>query len=129
MPKVEANRFNRFRVCGKGVRTSRKPGEMNRLEQKYADRLEKQKQRGEIAEWRFDAFKFRLPADKCWIVVDFLVMGLDGAISFHECKGFMEGDAWLKLKMVVQEYWMFDFYVVKVLPQKKGGGFDIRLIE
>lgn len=99
---------------------------MNGLERKYAEHLDTRKAAGEIADWKFDAIKLRLPADKCYLTVDFVVMLPDGTLEFHETKGFMEGDAWLKLKIAAEEYFWFRFVLVKVRPKKDGGGFAFR---
>ena len=117
-----------MRIKAKATRVRREPGEMNGLERKYAAHLEVRKLAGEIADWKFDSWKVRLLDDKCWLVVDFMVMLADGTIQFHECKGFMEGDAWLKLKMAAEFYWMFDFFLVKAKKKAEGGGWEIKKI-
>lgn len=117
-----------IRQRARGVRTQRKPDEMNSLERRYAAHLEARKAAGEIISWSFDSVKLRLAKDKCWITVDFMVMRSDGGIEFHETKGFMMGDAWLKLKFVTEVYWMFDFFLVKAIKKSAGGGFDVRQI-
>ncbi len=116
----------KLRFGARSRATRREPGEMNGLERKYAAHLDLRKAAGEIADWKFDSFKLRLPADKCWLIVDFVVMLADGTIEFHETKGFMEGDAWLKLKMAAAMFWWFRFVLVKAKPKKDGGGFSFK---
>jgi hypothetical protein len=118
----------RIKLKARAGRVRRTPGEMNGLERRYADYLDLLKAAGQIADWKFDSYKLRLPADQCWIVVDFCVMLTDGTIEFHETKGFMEGDAWLKLKMAAQEHWWFRFVLVKAIPKRDGGGFSTKVI-
>jgi hypothetical protein len=101
---------------------------MNGLERRYAEYLEARKRLGEIADWRFDRIKIRI-AHLCYITVDFAVMLPDGVIEFHETKGFMEGDALVKLKAVAEEFWWFRFVLVKALPKRDGGGFSFKEIE
>ncbi len=117
-----------IKLKAKSTRVKREPGEMNGLEKKYSEHLDARKAAGVIADWKFDCWKVRLLDDKCWLVVDFMVMLSDGTIQFHECKGFMEGDAWLKLKMAAEFYWMFDFFLVKSRKKADGGGWTITKI-
>jgi hypothetical protein len=101
---------------------------MNGLEQKYSVYLEERKAAGEIADWMFDSVKLRL-GPKCYITVDFAVILPDGVIEFHETKGFMEGDALIKLKWVAEKFWWFRFIVVKAKAKRDGGGFSFREFE
>jgi hypothetical protein len=89
----------------------RTPGTMNSLEKKYAERLEMQKQAGEILDYKFESVKFRL-APKTFYTPDFMVIYPDG-IGFHETKGFMRDDANVKLKVVAETYQWFDFLLVE----------------
>lgn len=100
---------------------------MNGLERKYAEHLEHLKDIGEVADWKFDRIKLRI-AKLCYITVDFAVVMADGTLEFHETKGFMEGDALIKLKAVAEEFWWFRFVLVKAIPKKAGGGFEAKEI-
>ncbi len=99
----------RLRRGGRGVRRS--PGQMNKLEAKYADFLRARQMAGEIIEWHFEAIKLRL-APKTFYDTDFLVMNSDYEIEIHEVKGFVEDDAIVKLKVAAAKY-PFRFLMVK----------------
>lgn len=87
---------NAWRIRGRGRR--RAPGEMNKLEIAYQEQLELRKLAGEIAWYAFEAIKFKL-ADKTYYTPDFLVMLENGLLEVHECKGFWEDDARVKIKV------------------------------
>lgn len=121
------NPFAMRRRVGRGVR--RQPGEMNKVERRYADRLELLKRAGEIEDFKFESIKLRL-ADKTFFTADFFVVMPDMTIELHECKGakkkpngepgfWAEEDAKLKIK-VAAEQWPFRFVVV--FPVKDGWG-------
>ncbi len=92
--------------------------EMNRLEAAYALQLEARKIAGEIAWYRYEAVKLRLAA-KTFLTVDFFVMLANGELEAHECKGFMEDDAAVKLKVAAAMY-PFRFFLVR-FPNKRTG--------
>lgn len=91
----------RFPKFGRGVRKA--PGAMNGWERKYSATLEARKQTGEILWWAYEAVKLKL-ADKTYLTPDFVVMLADGAIEFHEVKGFMRDDAAVKLKVAANKF-------------------------
>ena len=105
---------------GRGVR--RRPGSMNGLEKEYDQHLWERKLLGEVAEYHFDAIKFRL-AEKCFYEPDFLVMLSNGDIEIHEVKGFWEDDARVKIKVAAEKY-PFTFIAVTKKPKKEGGGWE-----
>lgn len=90
-----------WKVRGRGVRRS--PGEMNKLEAKYAERLKEMVYIGEIAWFAFDALKLRL-AQKTFYEPDFLVIAASGDVEIHEVKGFWEDDARVKIKVAAEKY-------------------------
>jgi hypothetical protein len=49
----------------------------------------------------------------------------DGTIEFHECKGFMEDDAAVKLKVAADQHWWWNFVLVTARKKRDGGGFEI----
>lgn len=108
-------------IFARGRRVSKPAGEMNKLEQAYAQHLELRKARGEIAFWRFGVAKLKL-ADKCWYNPDFVVMLNDGTVEFHETKGHLESDAAAKLRMVADVWWMFRLVLVK---RSATGGWSV----
>lgn len=86
------------------VRT-RIPGQMNKLESRYADRLELLKRAGQIATYWYEGITLRL-ARRTGLTPDFVVQLTDGTLELHECKGFMQDDAAVKLKVAAT---MFPF--------------------
>lgn len=87
------------------------PGQMNKLEQSYADFLSLLKKGGDIIDFRYEAIKFRL-AERTFYTPDFLVTYPD-KMECHEVKGFMEEDANVKLKVVAEMFHEFKFVLVK----------------
>jgi len=80
-----------------------KTGQMNRLEAKYAQRLEHIKETGEIVWYLFEAMKFRL-ADATFYTPDFIVMFASGEIKAFECKGYWTDDARVKIKVAANMF-------------------------
>lgn len=76
---------------------------MNKLEQRYADILERQFQQGTIKGFGFQRYTFRL-ADDTRYTPDFHVVTLDDVLEFHETKGFMRDDANVKLKVAAEMF-------------------------
>lgn len=104
---------------GRGVR--RKPGEMNKTEERYSEHLDAQKSLGLVESWLFDAVKLRL-ADNTFYTPDFFVVLADMTIEFHEVKGHWEDDARVKIKVAADKY-PFRFIAMKPQPKKDGGGW------
>jgi hypothetical protein len=80
-----------------------KTGEMNRSEAAYAQRLELQRQAGEVVWFKFEGVKLRL-ADATFYTPDFAVMLSDGTLEMHEVKGFWQDDARVKIKVASAMY-------------------------
>ena len=76
---------------------------MNKLEARYADVLKARQLAGEVAWWKYECMNLRL-GENCFYKTDFLVMLADGLIELHECKGYMEETANVKLRVVAAEY-------------------------
>jgi hypothetical protein len=93
-------------------------GKMNKTETAYAQHLELQKHAGEVLWWRFEGIKLRL-ADNTFYTSDFAVLPRDGVLELHECKGFWQDDARVKIKVAAALY-PFRFIAVK----KKGKGWE-----
>lgn len=94
----------------KGIKR-RVPGQMNRLESAWCEQIRLRQHAGEIAWWKFEGIALKL-ADDTRYTPDFSVMLEDGTIEFHECKGFMRDDAWVKLKVAAEQYPLFRFVLV-----------------
>jgi hypothetical protein len=103
-----------------------KTGEMNRLESAYAQKLESDKAAGLVLWYRFEGVKLRL-ADATFLSPDFFVMTSTGELQAHECKGFMQEDANVKLKVAAATY-PFRFFLIKARAKKDGGGFSVQEI-
>jgi len=89
----------------------RRSSGMNRMEADYANRLEGLKQAGEILDYRFEAIKFRL-ADRTYYSPDFLVI-FEDHFEVHECKGFWEDDARVKIKVTAETFPWFRFVAIQ----------------
>lgn len=84
-------------------RPKRKPsGTMNRLESAYDDHLGVRKLAGEVADFWFETFKFRL-AEGAWYTPDFVVMLADGLLEIHETKGHWEEAARVRVKVAADK--------------------------
>ncbi|MHB1798079.1 MAG: DUF1064 domain-containing protein [Vulcanimicrobiaceae bacterium] len=99
-------------------RQRKEPDTMNKLEASYAQQLEARKRLGEIAWYSYEAVKLRL-ARKTFLTVDFFVMLTNGDLEAHECKGWIEDDAAVKLKVAAAMY-PFRFFLVRH-PNKATG--------
>lgn len=97
-------------------------GQMNKTEASYAVLLEQLKVAGQIQWYRFEGLKLRL-ADKTFYTPDFAVMRDDGVIECHECKGFWQDDARVKIKVAAEMY-PFRFLAAKQRAKKRGGGWE-----
>jgi hypothetical protein len=85
------------------VKPRRVPGEMNKLEARYAARLDTFKMAGEIKAWWFEAIALRI-GKGCFWHPDFLVEYHDGHIELHDTKGFVRDDALVKAKAVAAKF-------------------------
>ncbi len=94
-----------------GKRMQHVPGQMNKTETKYAEKLELDKRLGVIRDWQFEAVKLKL-AENTFYIPDFLVVMLGGAIEFHETKGHWEDDARVKWKVAKEKFPYFKFVEV-----------------
>ena len=104
-----------------------KPGEMNKTERAYADRLELQRLAGEIRSWRFEALKLKL-ADKTFFTPDFYVV-TEEQIELIDTKGFIEDDAMVKIKVAAQMYPEFCFKLVECKYSKRDGLRVVKVTE
>jgi len=100
-----------------------KTGAMNKTEQAYAANLERLRQAGYIAWFKFEGVKLRL-ADNTFYSPDFAVMTAEGMMQMHEVKGFWQDDARVKIKVAADLY-PFEFIAVKVKAKKDGGGWSV----
>jgi hypothetical protein len=96
---------------------------MNKTEAAYAAHLRLRQIAGEVAWYKFEAFKLRL-ADNTFLTVDFAVMLSDGTLEMHEVKGFWTDDARVKIKVAADIY-PFRFLAVQAESKKNGGGWKV----
>ena len=102
-------------------------GEMNGTEAAYAAELELQRRGGAVAWYRFEAMRLRL-APNTFLVPDFAVMLADGRFQIHEVKGAWTDDALAKTKIAAALF-PFEFFIVRKLAKKDGGGFSIESLD
>lgn len=117
-------RFKRFATGQRGRPRAR--GHMNGLEKQYAVRLEVAQQEGRIEWFAFEAMTLKL-AEGTRYTPDFVVMNAAGELEFHECKGFMEEAAFIRIKVAADKF-PFRFVLVRKKAKKDGGGWDIKTI-
>lgn len=103
-------------VAKSGGRPRHEPGKMNGLEKKYAAYLDIRKVTGEILDWRFEPLKLKL-APATFYNPDFLLLMPDRTVELHECKGWLEDDAAVKIK-VAREMFAEIFTIVLVRMDK-----------
>lgn len=107
------------------ARGRHKPGVMNKLEAEYGALLEARRLAGNDILWyAFEALTLKLATDTRF-TPDFLVLRADGQLECHECKGFMEEDALVKLKVAAEKF-PFRFISIRKKPKKDGGGWLVR---
>lgn len=127
MKRVRSNPFQRLtgsRPSGQRVKAIVNPiTGMNKTEAAYSETLEAKRLAGEILEWKFEPIKFKL-ADLTFYTPDFAVQLPDGTLEFVDVKGRlgegaggMEGDAYIKLKMVAKLYPWFRFVAASKTKQ------------
>lgn len=81
---------------------------MNATEKAYAATLDLRVAAGEISHYRFEGMTYKL-ADDTRLTPDFEVWMSDGELQAHEVKAnwggkpHIEDDAWVKLKVLVQQ--------------------------
>ena len=103
---------------------TKKDHSLNKLEQSYQDQLQAEKLSGNVADFRWEAFKLRL-ADNTTYSPDFVVLMPDGHIELHEVKGgFCPEKNRIKVKVAAEMFPWFKFVIVRRLPKKSGGGWD-----
>mgnify|MGYP003628927246 CR=1 FL=1 len=89
---------------------------MNKLEARYAQKLDLMKKAGEILDWEYEPMGLRLGA-KCFYHPDFFVVYEDH-FEIHETKGFMREDALVKLKASASKFHWFEFYLCRWIKKQ-----------
>lgn len=103
------------RVAGEKLtlpKVSTSPGGMNKLEAKWAQQLEIERQAGEIRRWRFNEIKLKL-ADGSWFKCDFWVVCADGSVRMDETKGHWREAAKVRIRVAARLYPEFRFHAIQ----------------
>lgn len=104
-------------------RVRRVPGQMNKLESNYAIVLEARKRTGEILDWGYEEWTFKLAHDTRY-TPDFWVLNAEGEIELHETKGgLFRDDAKVKLKVAASKF-PFRFVLVRQASKRDGGAWS-----
>lgn len=112
--------MKRFHAIGKMAKD-----QMNKTERLYADRLDEQKRRGEIIDWKFHPMNVRLAANTFY-EIDFLVLHGNMRLAIHEVKGgFTTEKGQMKIKLCAEALPWFDFIKATKLAKKAGGGWKL----
>lgn len=105
------------------LRGKTKPGVMNKTEAAYGERLELLKRAGEVLWYAYEAITLKLAKDTRY-TPDYMVMDKNGFLALHECKGYWDDKAKVKIK-VASALFPFQFIAVKKLPKKDGGNWEV----
>lgn len=105
------------------LRGRSKPGTMNKTEADYAQALELQKIAGEVLWYAYEAITFKLANDTRY-TPDFAVMDKEGFLECHECKGYWDDKAKVKIK-VAASLFPCRFIAIRKLTKKSGGGWEV----
>jgi hypothetical protein len=97
------------------------PGVLNRLESEWASILELEKRAGKILDYRYEALKLIL-ADRTTLTPDFLIIEADGTLRLDECKGYMQEDANVKLKVAAR---LFPWFKIRLVRKAGKSGWRI----
>ena len=103
---------------GRGTR--RIPGQMNKLETRFAEYLELQKKAGLIYWYDYEPIRLKL-ADRTTYLPDFMALMSDDSIQLFEVKGFWEQHARIKIKVAADK---FPFKFTAVQWVKKEWSFE-----
>lgn len=95
---------------------------MNGAERQRGVELEAMKRAGQIADWWFERWTFKL-ADDCRFIPDFVIQDCDGSLRVEEVKGFWRDDAKVKIRVFAAQF----PFPTRALVKRKGGGWDIEV--
>lgn len=101
---------------------------MNGTEKAYSVELQRRKDAGEIADFKFHAFTLTIAEppnalNARWSP-DFAVWDNEMVLEFHEVKGFMQDHALVRIKAAASQY-PHPIFVAKKRTKKDGGGFSV----
>jgi hypothetical protein len=87
-----------------------KRNEMSKLEIKYQQHLNELIRAGVVASFEYERNTINL-AKRTTYTPDWLIQYTDGRVVYHETKGYMEEDAWIRMK-IANRMQMIPIYVV-----------------
>lgn len=122
---VKPTSMQRLQALGR-----KKPGEMNKTEAAYAERLDAMLQAGEIQWYAFEAITLKLAPD-CRLTVDFFIMDKDGFLQAHDVKGskaIVTDDFKVKVKVAADKF-PFQFFCAYPIAKKNGGGWEVEAVK
>lgn len=119
---------SRFDILSKG--RTKKRGEMNSNERKFADFLDADT---DVARWWFEPFSLRLSAPEnggqpARFTPDFLVLRRNGETWVFDVKsgsGYDDTAAGVRIKCAAEQYPLWVFAKANRIPIKQGGGWKI----
>lgn len=111
----------------RGRTARRQAGQMNKMEAEYREYLRPRLNVGEILAIDYERITFKL-ADDTRYTPDFFLLMADGTIELHEVKGFLEDDAWVKIKVAAEQHPWFTFRLVRKQAKKHGGGWEVKAV-
>lgn len=120
---------NRFAALSKG--RTKKRGEMNKNEARYAEHLDAQQAAGEIVRYWFEPFSLRLSSpptgQPARYTPDFLVLMPDGTTYVDDAKNKSIDDkaAIVRIKAADELFPLWIFRLVRPKAKKDGGGWSI----
>lgn len=98
------------------ARAIRRPGLMNKTEQRYSAHLDALQLAGEVLRWDFEALTLKVGPD-CRLTPDFWVVHPDLSMTLVDVKGtkgegfYAEGDALVKIRAAAEKFPHFRFVI------------------
>jgi hypothetical protein len=112
LTRAQAKKLGLSWPCGAKGRPAHTPGQMNRLESRFACILEARRLTGEIRAWHFERDTLALGPEMTF-QPDFVVEMPDGTLEYYDVKGFVRDDATVKIKAAAVLYPQHRFYQAK----------------
>lgn len=88
------------------------PRGMNKLELRWSQELELERQAGTIRGWRFNEIRLKL-ADGSWFKCDFWVVCADGSVRMDETKGYWRESARVRIRVAARLFPEFRFRAIQ----------------
>jgi hypothetical protein len=94
----------------------------NKTEAAYIKNVEAMKAAGDVLWYGYERIKLKL-ADNTFYTPDLCIIRKDGTIDIYEIKGHWEDDARVKIKVAAEQFPWLQFFAVKPIPKRNGGGW------